>query len=61
MPLPKRPSIESLLTEQGMKLDRRTAEVSSGIRSGDHFDQMEERIQEIATGLCMAFRKGNAT
>ena len=54
----KRPSIESLLTDQQSALDGVLNEVSLGIRNQRHFDELEERACAIADGCRDAFRKG---
>lgn len=53
-----RPSLEQLLSEQQSALDGVMNEVTLGIRNQRHFDELEERGQEIAAGVRDAFRRG---
>lgn len=51
-------SLEQLLAEQQAALDGVMAEVSLGIRNQRHYDDIEERVTAIATGLRSALRQG---
>lgn len=53
-----RPSLEQLLSEQQSALDGVMNEVTLGIRNQRHYDELEERGQEIAVGVRDAFRIG---
>ena len=53
-----RPSLEQLLSEQQSALDGVMNEVTLGSRNQRHFDELEERGQDIAAGVRDAFRRG---
>lgn len=54
----RRPTIEQLLSDQQTELDQLLRDVSCGIRSQAHFDQLEARASAIGDGVRGAFRTG---
>jgi hypothetical protein len=58
--MPQRvPSIEQLLDAEVCALDELLGEIRLGIRSSTHFDALEQRAAQIASGVRGAFRKGS--
>jgi hypothetical protein len=56
--LQQRPTIAQLLEEQRDAFDQAMAEISDGIRSSVHYDELEAKFTAIARGVRDAFRKG---
>ena len=50
-------SLEQQLAEQQSALDGVLADVSLGIRNQRQFDELEERANDICSGIRAAFRK----
>ena len=57
-PAPPRPTIADLLDDQLSTFDTLMSAIRRGIRSPDHFDQLEEKATAISRGIRNAFRVG---
>lgn len=52
------PTIADLLDDQLSCFDDLLRDVRGGIRSGEHYDQLEERASRIGQAMRDAFRRG---
>jgi hypothetical protein len=50
-------SLETLLDREVEAFDQVMSEVRNGVRGPAHYDELEERVTTIASGMRAAFRK----
>ena len=60
MPQP-RPTLAQLVEDERDELDQLCAELAQGVRSSQHFDELEAKATRISRGLRDAFRVGSVT